>query len=179
MAIKKRILIDEPEIKAQEKFIGFANDELQLSKYLKVKDFIRSSTATAKKIDNRLPISLLQDARNIAGLYDKIYEQFKGNIQLTSGYRSPRLNSAVGGSSKSQHKFAQAIDIQGKNGVKNAEILRWIQKNLQYNQLIWEYGNTVEPRWVHLGYGTKMQYLRIGVKNEKGLFMHLSDDIDI
>lgn len=168
-----------PTPPVEEKSIGYVDGETQLSKYLKVKDFILSATAQARKIDNRLPASLLQNAKNIASLYDKIYEQFNGNVQVSSGYRSPALNNAVRGSSTSQHKSAQAIDVQGKNGIKNADILRWVQKNLRYNQLIWEYGNSVEPRWVHIGYGNRMQFLRIGVKSEKGLFMHLSDDVDI
>lgn len=163
----------------QEKNISTVDDNMQLSKYLKVKDFIRSSTATTRGISNKLPLNLLEDAKKIAELYDKIYEQFKGNIQLTSGYRSPALNRAVRGSSTSQHVRSQAIDIQGRNGVKNADIIKWVQKNLNYNQLIWEYGTAIEPKWVHIGYGTRKQFLKIGVKNEKGLSMHILDEFDI
>lgn len=161
------------------KSFGFVDGETQLSKYLKVKDFTRSYTATIRGIDNRLPKSLLDNAKQIAKVYDKIYEHFKGNVVLTSGYRSIALNNAVGGSSTSQHKNAHAIDVQGKNGVKNADVLRWVRQNVVFGQLIHEYGTSIEPKWTHVGYGTKMQFLKIGVKNTKGLSLHLTDEGDI
>jgi uncharacterized protein YcbK (DUF882 family) len=162
-----------------ERSIKFVDNEVQLSKYLKVKDFIKSETATARKIDNRLPESLLENAKKIAAMYDAIYDRFNGNISLNSGYRSPRLNTAVRGSSTSQHVFALAIDVRGKNGVKNADILNWVRSNMKYQQLIWEYGTSKEPKWVHIGHGTKMQFLRIGVATTRGLGLHLSDAGDI
>lgn len=161
------------------KSIGFVDGETQLSKYLKVKDFTKSYTATIRGIDNRLPKSLLENAKQIAKVYDVIYERFKGNITLTSGYRSIALNNAVGGSSTSQHKTAHAIDVQGKNGVKNADILKWVRNNIVYGQCIWEYGTSIEPKWTHIGYGTKMQFLKIGVRHAKGLSLHLTDEGDI
>ena len=161
------------------KSIGFVDGETQLSKYLKVKDFTKSSTATIRGINNKLPNSLLDNAKQIGKIYDKIYEKFNGNVILTSGYRSLALNNAVGGSSTSQHKSALAIDVQGKNGVKNVEILNWVRRNVVFGQCIWEYGTSIEPKWTHVGYGTKMQFLKIGVRNTKGLSLHLTDDGDI
>lgn len=143
---------------------GYVDGETLISKYLKAKDFTSSATANSYHVDNRLPLNLLQDAKNIALIYDKIYDQFGGNIKLSSGYRSPRLNALVKGSPSSQHKFAQALDIQGINGVKNMQILQWVLKNITFNQCIHEYGTQLEPKWVHIGYGTKMQFLKIGVK---------------
>lgn len=141
--------------------VRYVDGETKLSKYLKVKDLTRSQKALQYNIDNRLPESLLDNAKKIASLYDKIYEKFNGNVSLTSGYRSPKLNKKVGGSTTSQHKSALAIDIQGKNGVKNSTILSWVRYNLQYQQIIHEFGTSAEPAWVHIGYGTKMQFLRI------------------
>lgn len=161
------------------KAIGYVDGETQLSKYLKVKDFTKSYTATIKGIDNRLPTSLLDNAKKIAEIYDKIYDHFNGNVFLSSGYRSVKLNSVVGGSSTSQHKIAQAIDVQGKNGVKNAEVLNWVKQNIIYGQLIHEFGTSIEPKWTHIGLGTKMEFLKIGIRFSKGLSLHLTDEGDI
>ena len=163
----------------EEKSMGYVDGEMQLSKYLKVKDFTFSQTAVNNKIDNRLPLNRLEDAKKIAAIYDRIYEQFKGKVKLNSGYRSPTLNARVGGSARSQHVLAQAIDVDGVNGVKNSQILSWVMKNIQYNQVIHEYGTVTEPAWVHIGFGTKMQFLKIGVKGTKALMTALGDDIDI
>jgi zinc D-Ala-D-Ala carboxypeptidase len=159
--------------------IKYVDNDLQLSKYLKVEDFIKSETAERNKINNRLPENLLPNAKKIAEMYDRIYERFNGNIVLNSAYRCPALNTKVKGSSTSQHVFALAIDVRGKNGVKNADILNWVRTNMQYQQLIWEYGTSKEPRWVHIGYGTRMQFLKIGVSSARGLGLHLTDLGDI
>lgn len=163
----------------EEKSMEYVDGEMQLSKYLKVKDFTFSQTAVNNKIDNRLPLNQLEDAKKIAAVYDRIYEQFKGKVKLNSGYRSPALNKHVGGSPNSQHPLAQAIDVDGINGVKNSQILSWVMKNIQYNQVIHEYGTVTEPAWVHIGFGTKMQFLKIGVKGTKALMDALGDDVDV
>lgn len=169
---------DDLELKSKA-IVKYVDGEVQLSKYLKVRDFIRSQKALQYNIDNRLPESLLENAKKIASLYDKVYDKFKGNISLTSGYRSPKLNKRVGGSTTSQHKSALAIDIQGRNGVKNSTIFNWVRYNLQYQQIIWEMGTSVEPAWTHVGYGTKMQYLRIKGGISKSIDKNNDSDWDV
>lgn len=150
------------------------DNKTKLSKYVTVEKFIESPSANKLNINNSLPESLLSNAKLICELYDKIYEQFKGNVYISSGYRCDLLNSKVGGSKTSQHKYALALDIKGKNGVKNKDIFDWVKKHLKFNQLIWEYGTSKEPNWVHVGFGTKCQILYINVSNSKG-FMPDSD----
>lgn len=165
-------------MEAKEKTL-YVDGEVQLSKYLKAKDFTRSETAQLKKIDNRLPLALLEDAKKICAIYDRIYDHFNGNVFLSSGYRCFLLNQAVGGSDTSQHKKAQAIDVQAKKGLKNRDVLNWVRTNLTYNQLIWEFGTSTEPKWTHVGYGTKMQFLKIGVRDTKSLYLAITDLGDI
>ena len=76
-------------------------------------------------------------------------------IGISSFYRSPELNKAIGGSKTSQHMKGQAIDIDAdifNNGTSNREIYLWIIKNLDFDQLIWEYGDDQNPAWVHVSY---------------------------
>lgn len=156
---------------------NFLDGEIQLSKYLKVKDFTHSAKAVIYNIDNSLPEEHLQDAKNICAVYDTIYDHFNGNVILSSGYRCPELNVKVGGSKTSQHKLAQAIDVEGKGGIRNRDILYWVMRHLKYNQLIWEFGTAVEPAWCHVGFGIKNEYLKIRSNNQRGLMYTDEGDI--
>ena len=93
-------------------------------------------------------------------------DHFGKPIRLSSGYRSPQLNKEVGGSKSSQHVTGQAFDIQGTNGITNAEIFEYIKDNLVFDQLIWEYGNEKEPARVHVSLrksNNRKQVFAIGV----------------
>jgi zinc D-Ala-D-Ala carboxypeptidase len=71
-------------------------------------------------------------------------------LQVTSAYRSPEVNKKVGGSKTSQHVQAQAADLKFHGG--NDVLFKWISRNVEYDQLIWEFGTDVEPAWVHVSY---------------------------
>jgi hypothetical protein len=76
-----------------------------------------------------------------------------GPMKVTSGYRSPKLNAATPGSSvTSQHSHGQAADIVTGGSHTNAAMFEYIRKNLPFDQLIWEFGDKKEPRWVHVSY---------------------------
>jgi hypothetical protein len=76
-------------------------------------------------------------------------------IGISSFYRSPKLNKAINGSPRSQHCKGQAIDIDAdifNNGVTNAKLFEWLRNNVDYDQLIWEFGTDKNPAWVHISY---------------------------
>ena len=63
------------------------------------------------------------------------------------------MNKAIGGSSKSQHCHGQAMDIDDTYGnASNKEMFDWIRANLDYDQMIWEFGTDLNPDWVHVSY---------------------------
>lgn len=123
---------------------------MQISKYLTLADVEKSNTAIRHKISNKLPPELLDNAKHVAELYDIIYDHFNGNVYINSFYRSPALNKAVKGSKTSLHMQGQAIDIEGKNGVTNLQILEFC-KTLDFDELINEYPHNGMPSWVHIG----------------------------
>ncbi len=127
---------------------------MQLSEHFELAEFTRSSTAKRAGISNMPTDAHLA---NIKLLCEKILEpirvHFSRSIILSSGYRSSTLNRAVGGSSSSQHCSGEAadIDMDGTN-VTNAQIFNYIKDNLEFDQLIWEFGTDSNPDWVHVSY---------------------------
>jgi hypothetical protein len=73
---------------------------------------------------------------------------------VSSGYRSAELNTAIGGSKRSQHVEGRALDLDADvyGRCTNAQIFRYIKDNLEFDQLIWEFGDEDNPDWVHVSY---------------------------
>ena len=88
-------------------------------------------------------------------------------IGISSFYRSPKLNQKVKGSKTSQHIKGEAMDIDADifGGITNKEIFDYIKDNLDFHELIWEYGDDDNPAWVHVSLKrvgkNKKQILRI------------------
>ena len=86
-------------------------------------------------------------------VFEPLREWVGGPIRVNSFYRGKELNKAIGGSSKSQHCKGQAMDIDDTKCKKtNAEMFKWIKENLNFDQIIWEFGNDKNPDWVHISY---------------------------
>jgi len=122
---------------------------MRLSKNFTLSEFTRSETAARKGIDN---IPSKGDIENIERLVRKILQPMRsalGPIRITSGYRSPDLNRAIGGSLKSQHCNGEAADIQiFKGGVMNNRRLYdyIIGQNIEFDQMI----NEFDFSWIHI-----------------------------
>ena len=126
----------------------------RISEHISLKEGIKSHTATRLNIDN-IPREL--DLINMKTIAEKVFEPLRkfvdGPIAINSFYRSPKLNSAIGGSTTSQHCIGCAIDIDDNYSYKtNAEMFEYIKCNLDYDQMIWEFGNEKNPDWVHISY---------------------------
>ena len=126
----------------------------RISEHVSLKEGIKSHTATRLSIDNT-PRDL--DLINMKTIAEKVFEPLRefvgGPISINSFYRSPKLNSAIGGSTSSQHCIGCALDIDDTYGYKtNAEMFEYIKCNLDYDQMIWEFGNDINPDWIHISY---------------------------
>jgi|TARA_B100000282_G_C31583269_1_gene422089 hypothetical protein len=127
---------------------------MQISKNVSYNEAIKSNTATRLGIDNLPDQKQIDNMKLVA---DKIFQPLRefvgGPIKINSFFRSPDLNRAIGGSSKSQHCLGLAMDLDDTFGHKtNAEMFNWIRKNLDYDQMIWEFGSDDNPAWVHVSY---------------------------
>ena len=125
-----------------------------ISKHISDREGVYSTTATRRGIDNTPDKEHLDNMKLLA---EKIFEPLRkwvgGPIRINSFYRGPELNKAIGGSSKSQHCKGQAMDIDDNGCHKtNAEMYAWIKDNVEFDQMIWEFGNDDNPNWVHVSY---------------------------
>jgi len=131
----------------------------RLSAHITLAEATHSNTAKRKGIANKPTDEHLGNMLTIAELvFEPLREWVGGPIKINSFYRSPKLNSAIGGSSKSQHCHGQAMDIDDVYGYKtNAEMYHWVKENLSFDQMIWEFGSDKNPAWVHISYVDKQQ----------------------
>ena len=127
---------------------------MKISKHVSYKEGVRSNTATRRGIDNTPTDDHLHFMEIIAHeIFEPLREWVGGPIKINSFYRSPDLNTAIGGSAMAQHCKGQAMDIDDTFGYKtNAEMFKWIKENLNFDQMIWEFGNDDNPDWVHISY---------------------------
>jgi len=146
---------------------------MKLSKNLTWKEFEYSDTAIRLGISNKVPPTLKKSAINWAeNIFQPIRDHFGVPIYLSSGYRGERLNKEIGGSPTSQHYKAEAGDLDQdyrNTGVSNSDVFYFIKNNLDFDQLIWEFGDNDNPAWIHASYTSKR-------KNRKQVLIAYKDD---
>ena len=122
-------------------------------KYFTIQELCKSTTADQYKIDNTPSQDVINNlVQLVDNILDPLREEWGKPIVVTSGYRSPKLNSKVGGSKTSQHVLGQATDIQVGSPKQNKELFNLIQEmKLPFDQLIDEY----DYSWVHVSFGPK------------------------
>ena len=125
-----------------------------ISKHISYKEGVYSRTATRLSINNKPNDEQMQ---NMCLIAEEVFEPLRswvgGPIKINSFFRSPELNKAIGGSTKSQHCHGQAIDLDDTFGrATNAEMYEFIRKYLDFDQMIWEFGDDDNPSWVHVSY---------------------------
>ena len=151
--------------------IGDMDLNQPIGRHFQLKHFLKSNTADAKNISNipgvdeaKLGTSAETVIQNLKNLMencgDAIYDQFPTMV-ISSGFRCAELNIAIGGSSKSEHRFGYAIDLQVPQTL-TSEVFNWVTINIpKWNQIVWEFpergtlgfndgdsGNS----WIHISY---------------------------
>ena len=147
---------------------------MRLSKNFTLAEFTKSQTALRKGLDNTPGPEHLNAARELfAKVVQPIRDKF-GPTVINSGYRGKKLNKAVGGSSKSQHCKGEAVDIECP-GTGNYDVAKWIEENLDFDQLILEFYTPGIPDsgWVHVSYkseGNRKSVLTAMKENGKTVY---------
>jgi hypothetical protein len=127
---------------------------MQLSTNLLLAEVTRSETAKRRGISNMPTAEHIENFKKLAAnIFQPIREHFGKPIIISSGYRSAELNKAIGGSLSSQHCSGEAIDIDmDGTDITNAQIFNYIKDNLNFDQMIWEFGTDTNPDWVHVSF---------------------------
>ena len=126
---------------------------VRLSKNFSLQEYTKSQTATRQGLDNTPNDEHLASA---TALFENVVQKVRDHFGVTvinSGYRGEALNKAVGGSSTSQHCKGEAVDIECP-GTSNYDVAKWIEDNLDFDQLILEFITLGIPDsgWVHVSY---------------------------
>ena len=140
-----------------------------ISEHISYKEGVYSTTALRRDIDNTPNDEQL---KNMEILAEEIFEPLRkyvgGPIKINSFFRSAKLNTAIGGSTTSQHCKGQAMDIDDTFGkATNAEMYHYIKDNLDFDQMIWEFGNDDNPNWVHVSYVSPEKNRKVCLKAYK------------
>jgi zinc D-Ala-D-Ala carboxypeptidase len=145
---------------------------MKLSPHFNLAEFTKSQTAVRRNIDNTPSLTAID---NLQLLVDNVLQPVRLNfgrpVTVSSGYRSPHLNVAIGGSPTSDHCLGMAADIEIV-GVDNRELANYIRYNLKYTQLILEFytDGVADSGWVHVSYdknNLKCEVLRATKVNGK------------
>ena len=125
-----------------------------ISKHVSLREGVFSQTATRRDLDNTPNEEQLENMKLVAEkVFEPLREWVGGPIKINSFFRGLPLNTAIGGAKSSQHMKGQAMDIDDTFGhATNAEMYNWVKENLDFDQMIWEFGDDKNPNWVHISY---------------------------
>jgi hypothetical protein len=136
---------------------------MKVSDNITYKEALRSNTAKRLGIEN-MPDEFTFETMQITAehVFEPVRKHFNEPIYISSFYRCEELNKAIGGSGKSQHCKGEAIDIDDVySKATNADFFNYIKDKLEFDQLIWEFGDDTNPDWVHVSYSLGNNRMRI------------------
>jgi uncharacterized protein YcbK (DUF882 family) len=142
---------------------------MKLSENFTLEELIESQAARRNVITEQFQPSqaVIENLKRLCiNMLQPLRDGIDKPIKISSGFRCKRLNKKIKGAVNSHHIEGKAADIQAV-GYTNKELFDYINKNMSFTQLIWEYGTKQEPAWVHVSWDKndlKKEILYIGVK---------------
>lgn len=131
-----------------------------MKSYFTIEELCKSDTAKKQNIDNNPSEEVIERLKELIAFLNPIREAWGSAIIVTSGYRCPALNKAVGGSETSVHQIGYGVDLVPKNG-KTEEFKLFLEQYVKDNNLKWDqilFEKSKGSIWVHLGlYNNYMQ----------------------
>ena len=128
----------------------------RISKHVSWKEATYSRTGDRLNLDNAPNEDQIKCMKDVAeNIFEPLREWAGGPIKINSMFRGKPVNTAIGGSKNSQHMKGQAMDIDDTFKYKtNAEVYYYIKENLDFDQMVWEFGTDKNPNWIHVSYVT-------------------------
>jgi len=141
----------------------------RISKHISYKEAVGSNYAKQKGIKNKPNEDQVENMKLLAKeVFEPLREWVDAPIKVNSMFRSKELNTALKGSKTSSHMKGEAMDITSMGGKSNLEMFHWIKDNLEFDQLIWEFGS--EPKWLHVSYNKDNNRKQVLVTKKKGVY---------
>ena len=128
-----------------------------ISEHISWTEAIRSKTAKKHEIENIPNQSQIVNMKSIAkNVFEPLRTWANEPIRINSFFRSPELCIKIKSKPTSQHTKGQALDIDAMGQKTNGELFEYIKDNLNFDQLIWEHGDSENPDWIHISYVDKL-----------------------
>jgi len=141
----------------------------RISKHISYKEAVGSNYAKQKGIKNKPNEEQVENMKLLAEkVFEPLREWVDAPIKVNSMFRSLELNTALKGSKTSSHMKGEAMDITSMGGKSNLEMFHWIKDNLEFDQLIWEFGK--EPKWLHVSYNKDNNRKQVLVTKKRGVY---------
>lgn len=145
------------------------DEQTKLTKNFKLSEFTNSDTANRLGISNKPDSQALENIKKTAEALQVIRDAFGKPLVISSGYRCPALNKAVGGSPTSSHVYGFAVDFKPED-MKDMRLLQVIalealrEKDVPFDQYIIEKPINGVAQWLHLGIGPKVRMQTLTIK---------------
>jgi zinc D-Ala-D-Ala carboxypeptidase len=147
---------------------------MNLSPHVTRAEFEHSPTAVKHGISNVMSLEQIERAKLVCvNCFEPIRAYLKKPIKVNSGFRSLVLNKKIGGSKTSQHCKGEALDLD----LHDRKLFNWIIDNVDFDQLIYEFGTDTEANWFHISYSkgkNRKQVLRAVKRAGKTVYIPYS-----
>jgi len=147
---------------------------MKLSNNVSLEEFEYSPTAVKHGISNKMNAEQIEKAKLVcANCFEPIRAYIKKPIKVNSGFRSLLLNKKIGGSKTSQHLKGEAMDLD----LHDRKLFNWIIDNVDFDQLIYEFGTDTQADWFHISYSqgkNRKQVLRAVKRAGKTVYIPYS-----
>ena len=141
----------------------------RISKHISYKEAVGSNYAKQKGISNKPNEEQVENMKLLAEkVFEPLREWVDAPIKVNSMFRSLELNTALKGSKTSSHMKGEAMDITSIGGKSNLEMFHYIKDNLEFDQLIWEFGK--EPKWLHVSFNKENNRKQVLVTKKRGVY---------
>jgi len=143
---------------------------MKLSPHFTLQELTVSDWAARNGVDNTPPLDIVANLTKLAEKLEEVRAILKQPIIVNSGYRSPKVNKAIGGKPTSSHQYGLAVDFKSPSFGTPEDIVKALSvTELRYDQLILEFATPDGGGWVHLGIGNKMRQQLLTI-NKHGAF---------
>lgn len=134
-----------------------------ISEHITYSEATKTSTGLLNEPDNDQFFAMENIAEKV---FEPLRDWFKKPIIVNSFFRAESVNKAVGGAKNSQHTKGEAIDLTAIDKAENRNLFFYIYNSIEFDQLIWEKGNTDYPNWIHVS-------LKVNGKNRKQVIYNI------